>query len=80
MDTTDLNSQLTQQAAKIASGSYGKELQKSAKSIVNGGLIFGGIGIAYAMLSRKNTLLFGIGGFVTGLIMTSFYNRITKVK
>jgi hypothetical protein len=78
--TTDTNTELSQQASKIVSGSYVTELKESAKGIVNGGLLFGGVGIVYAMLFKKNTLIFGIGGFVAGLIMTTVFNKITIIK
>ena len=71
--------ELREQASKINSGTFTNELHTNAKGIVNGGLIFGGIGIVYAMLSNKNTFLFGIGGFIAGVIMVAAYNKIEKI-
>lgn len=76
----DLYKQLKDQASKIHSGEYVNEMKYESKSIVNGGLIFGGIGIVYAMFANKNTFLFGITGFLAGVIMAVAYNKIGKIK
>ncbi len=75
----DSYKKLKEQVAKINSGAFTNELRREAKGVVNGGLIFGGIGIVYAMLSNKNTFIFGIAGFISGIIMASVYKKIEKI-